>query len=154
MVGMAPIAEDAAMIEQASDIVAIDGACRILGNDKVQVYLLAGLSVASIVAHANSVAKAKIEAEAVKAQTSLDAETRSLAQDQGATARVARLAPMTPPKPICKTCNGCGWLCDGAHEPRPWADQPGSGPNACGCGAGKPCPECNELSKERRDVDA
>jgi hypothetical protein len=50
----------------------------------------------------------------------------------------------------CPVCNGCDWICDGDHPDRPWADQPGSGPNACGCGAGKPCPECNPLSKERR----
>ena len=49
----------------------------------------------------------------------------------------------------CERCNSTEWVCEN-HPDRPWADQPGSGPNACGCGAGKPCPECNPLSKERR----
>ncbi len=61
------------------------------------------------------------------------------------TAEIERLK-----RDACPVCNGCDWICDGDHPPKPWADQPGSGPNACGCGAGKPCPECNPLSKERR----
>jgi hypothetical protein len=58
---------------------------------------------------------------------------------------------MTPPKPICKTCNDSQWVCE-SHPTKPWGDALNAGPNACHCGgAGKPCPECNELSKERRD---
>ena len=50
----------------------------------------------------------------------------------------------------CPNCNGCEWVCE-FHPDKPWGDQPNSGPNACHCGgAGKPCPECNPLSKEKR----
>lgn len=50
----------------------------------------------------------------------------------------------------CSTCNGTEWVCE-FHPDKPWGDQPNSGPNACHCGgAGKPCPECNPLSKEKR----
>jgi len=54
------------------------------------------------------------------------------------------------PKPICKTCNSTEWVCE-SHPTKPWGDAINAGPNACHCGgAGKPCPECNPLSKERR----
>lgn len=53
----------------------------------------------------------------------------------------------------CPLCNSCQWVCE-SHPTKPWEDQPGSGPNACHCGgAGKPCPRCNEMSRENPKGD-
>lgn len=50
----------------------------------------------------------------------------------------------------CKTCAGSGWVCENHHD-KPWGglycDASQSGVcehGACGCGAGDPCPTCNQ----------
>lgn len=42
----------------------------------------------------------------------------------------------------CRRCAGCGHVCEN-HPRRPWAEM-SDHDQACGCGAGMPCPECCE----------
>lgn len=43
------------------------------------------------------------------------------------------------PEPKCKRCQDERWVCEN-HEDRPWSREK---PNGCTCGAGAPCPDCN-----------
>jgi hypothetical protein len=43
----------------------------------------------------------------------------------------------------CSNCDGTGWVCEN-HRNRPWADAPSTRADACACGAGAPCPKCND----------
>ena len=40
----------------------------------------------------------------------------------------------------CKRCGDTEWVCEN-HNDKPW-------PDVCDCGAGAPCPNCNELASE------
>lgn len=40
----------------------------------------------------------------------------------------------------CPNCDDTGWVCEG-HPNKPWAGV-SSRNDACGCGAGEPCPAC------------
>ena len=42
--------------------------------------------------------------------------------------------------PKCATCHDVGWVCE-SHPDRPWAR---TMPRGCECGAGMPCPTCNQ----------
>lgn len=45
---------------------------------------------------------------------------------------------------MCPNCNGVRWVCDGPHEkPKPWAGITHYYSEACECGSGIPCPQCN-----------
>jgi hypothetical protein len=46
--------------------------------------------------------------------------------------------------PDCALCDGAGWVCEN-HQDRPWAPE-SERFDACGCGAGAPCPKCNAPS--------
>jgi hypothetical protein len=41
-------------------------------------------------------------------------------------------------KPECQNCRGFNWVCEN-HDDEPWDDIEG-----CQCGAGMPCPVCND----------
>jgi len=41
-------------------------------------------------------------------------------------------------KPQCARCRDCGWVCEN-HPDTPW-----QGAHAIECGAGMPCPDCNQ----------
>jgi hypothetical protein len=43
--------------------------------------------------------------------------------------------------PQCPRCQDVGWVCEN-HPGRAWAKDK---PNGCECGAGAPCPDCNEV---------
>ena len=43
--------------------------------------------------------------------------------------------------PHCPRCQDVGWVCEN-HPDRAWAKDK---PNGCECGAGAPCPDCNEI---------
>ena len=47
--------------------------------------------------------------------------------------------------PVCKTCQGVEWVCEYRSGPALSEDIP----NGCVCGAGDPCPDCNELAGEQ-----
>jgi hypothetical protein len=40
---------------------------------------------------------------------------------------------------VCPTCKGQRWVCEN-HPDKPWETEDG-----CGCGAGMPCLECNQV---------
>lgn len=42
--------------------------------------------------------------------------------------------------PYCQNCDATGWVCEN-HDGRPW-DGESNREDACGCGAGMPCPAC------------
>lgn len=44
-------------------------------------------------------------------------------------------------QPLCKRCDSTGWVCEN-HNDRPWGEG-SDADNACSCGAGEPCPDCN-----------
>jgi hypothetical protein len=44
--------------------------------------------------------------------------------------------------PRCKRCLDVGWVCE-RHPDKPWAKHL---KNGCECGAGDPCPDCNDLA--------
>lgn len=44
-------------------------------------------------------------------------------------------------QPKCDNCDNQGWVCEN-HMNKPW-DATSSREDACGCGAGAPCMECN-----------
>jgi len=44
---------------------------------------------------------------------------------------------MTNDNKICPVCQGEMWVCEN-HMDKPWND------DGCTCGAGAPCPECND----------
>lgn len=46
---------------------------------------------------------------------------------------------MTQTQPKCNNCDSQGWVCEN-HPDRPWDSDRD---DACTCGAGMPCPECN-----------
>jgi hypothetical protein len=46
-------------------------------------------------------------------------------------------------EPKCRNCNDAEWVCEN-HRDRPWDGMDNSSV-ACGCGAGVPCPVCNEV---------
>jgi hypothetical protein len=71
-------------------------------------------------------------------------------------AQIAEISRLIERRPVahrsCERCNSTEWVCE-HHPTKPWGDALNAGPRACHCGgAGKPCTECNPLSKERRDV--
>jgi hypothetical protein len=43
---------------------------------------------------------------------------------------------------LCKVCDNSGWVCEN-HPDRPWAGF-SEREDACDCGAGAPCPICNQ----------
>jgi hypothetical protein len=47
----------------------------------------------------------------------------------------------------CRRCDGGGWVCEN-HPDRPW-DGTSSRADACGCGAGDPCPDCQPAGQPR-----
>ena len=55
---------------------------------------------------------------------------------------------MTEP---CPRCDGTGWVCENHHN-RPW-DGASERADACGCGAGDPCPDCQPAAGQPRVVD-
>src|SRR3954452_25466349 len=46
----------------------------------------------------------------------------------------------------CKTYHGALWVCEN-HIEKPWAGA-SDHPDACDCGAGAPCPECNPCDRD------
>jgi len=51
----------------------------------------------------------------------------------------------------CRNCAGGAWVCEN-HQDRPW-DGTSSHADACGCGAGAPCPVCNaDMAFEGRRI--
>jgi hypothetical protein len=46
-------------------------------------------------------------------------------------------------------CQDVEWVCEN-HRDRPWAKDK---PNGCECGAGAPCPDCNQLCDSVPSVD-
>ncbi len=44
--------------------------------------------------------------------------------------------------PVCQRCQGVEWVCEN-HDDKPWAKDK---PDGCVCGAGVPCPDCNDLA--------
>lgn len=44
----------------------------------------------------------------------------------------------------CGRCDSTGWVCENCDR-KPW-DGNSSRDDACGCGAGMPCPTCNVVS--------
>lgn len=45
----------------------------------------------------------------------------------------------------CPVCEDAAWVCEN-HEDRPWGGVSDS-PRACECGAGSPCPKCNQCDE-------
>lgn len=45
----------------------------------------------------------------------------------------------------CPVCDGILWVCEN-HADKPWRP----GPNGCECGAGAPCPACNQAKHGER----
>lgn len=43
-------------------------------------------------------------------------------------------------KPVCECCQDELWVCEN-HADKPWNEKM---PGGCKCGAGMPCPACNE----------
>lgn len=50
-------------------------------------------------------------------------------------------APRVDPSRECRNCAGGAWVCEN-HQDRPW-DGVSTNAEACGCGAGAPCPVCS-----------
>jgi len=48
----------------------------------------------------------------------------------------------------CTRCDGTQWVCE-AHPDKPWGGL-SKRADACDCAPGKPCPNCNPLSSEKR----
>jgi hypothetical protein len=50
----------------------------------------------------------------------------------------------------CKNCDSTGWVCEN-HDDTPW-DGHSDREDACGCGAGMPCPVCVPAGEWPKDL--